>query len=103
LRGGGWLRVWPVVVLAGERLIPQAELQAVVGGLQACLLKRALELRLLALQELQGIGPLRGHMRGHLTAAVDRKTHIDPTEFRRVEPDVELMRAGLRPRCNGDR
>src|SRR5579884_3398012 len=43
-------------ILTGEGLIAQRKLHAVVGRLQARLLQSALELRLLALQQIEGIG-----------------------------------------------
>jgi hypothetical protein len=90
------------LVLPGERLIAQRELQAVVGGSQPCLLKRAFELWLLALQKRERLGPVDGDVRRHLTAGVDAKPHIDPAELGRVEPDVELVGSGLRARRDGD-
>ena len=64
---------------------------------------RALELRLLTLQQIERIGALGGHVRCHLAVVIDGEAHVDATEFGRIEPDVELVGAGLRSRCNGDR
>lgn len=74
-------------------MVAQAELESVVGGLQAGLIERLFKLRLLVLQELQRIGAVGGHVRRHLTAAVHVETYVDAPELRRVEPDVELVGA----------
>ena len=78
-------------------------MQAVIGSLQARLFERALKLRLLTLQELQRVGAVGGHMRGDLAVAIDVKTNVDAAKLGRVEPDVELVGAGLRPRRDRDR
>src|SRR5262245_40810927 len=55
-----------VVVLAGRRLIAQAELQAAVAGLQSGIVQRLLKLWCGLLQHRQRLGLLDGEMRGHL-------------------------------------
>jgi hypothetical protein len=65
------------------------------------LLQRLFNLGLLALQQLKRIGSVRGHVRRHLSVAVDVEAHIDAPELRRIEPNVKLIGAGLRP--GGDR
>src|SRR5262249_48926407 len=92
-----------LATLAGEGLIAQRELQAVIGGFQAGLLERALELRLLTLQELQRFRAVDGDVRGDLAVAVDVEAHLDAAKLGRIEPDVELVGAGLCPRRNRDR
>ena len=42
-------------------------------------------------------------MRGHLAVAVDVEANVDAAELRRIEADVELTGAGLRPRGDSDR
>lgn len=90
------------LILAAHRLIAQAELQAVVAGLQTGLVERLLELRLLILQELQRVGALGRHVRRDLTVAVDFKMDVDAAKLRRIEPNVELIGAGLRLCRDGD-
>src|SRR5580704_6629743 len=96
------LRVAAAAVLAGEGLIAQRELQAVIGGFQPGLLQHAFELRLLVLQQLQRIGAVRRDVRRHLAVAVDVEADIDAAELGRIEPDVELAGAGLGARGDGD-
>lgn len=67
------------------------------------MLERALQLRLLALQELERVGPVDGHVRRHLAVAVHVELHVDAAELGRGERDVELVGAGLRPGRNSDR
>ena len=62
-----------------------------------------LKLRLLTLQERERIGAVGGHMRRHLAVAVDVELHVDAAELGRIEADVELVGAGLRPRRDRDR
>ena len=91
------------VVLSGEGLVAQRELQAVVGGLQAGLFQRAFDLRLLALQQAQGLG--RSTVTWEVTWPLPStlRLNVDAAEFRRIEPDVELAGAGLRLRRDRDR
>ena len=91
------------VLLSGKGLVAQRKLQAIVGGFQSRLLQRALQLRLLALQQLQRVGALDGHVRGHLTVAVDIELHIYAAQFRGRKPYFELIRAVLRAGGYGDR
>lgn len=79
------------VLLPGERLVPQRELEAVVGGLQARLLERLLQLRLLTLQQVQRVGAIGRHVRRHQSIAIDVKTHVDPAQLRRIKTDIELV------------
>ncbi len=90
------------IVLPGEGLVAQRELQAVLGGLQAGLLQRLLQLRLLALQQLQRVGTVHGDVRGHLALAVDAEPHVDAAKLRRIEPDIESIAASLGTRRDGD-
>ena len=123
LRGGAWreigvgddelcvaagLRAGAVLagerlVLTRQRLIAQAELEPVIGGFQARLVERLFELRLLVLQELQRVGAVGGHVRRHLAVAVNIETYVEAPEFRRIEPDFELVGAGLRANSDRDR
>ena len=99
--GLGWAPP-AAAVLAGEGLIAQTELQAVIGGFQPGLLQRAFELRLLALQQLQRIGTVHRDMGRHLAVRADVEADIDAAELGRIEPDVELAGAGLGARGDGD-
>ena len=101
LRAGAVILAGERLVLAGQRLIAQAELEPVIGGFQARLVERLFELRLLVLQELQRVGAIGGHVGRHLAVAVDVETYVDAPELRWIEPDVELIGAGLR--AGGDR
>src|SRR5580704_349570 len=74
-----------VAVLAGEGLIAQRELQAVIGGFQSGLLQRAFELRLLALQQLQRIGAVHRDMGRHLAVVADVEANIDAAKLGRIE------------------
>ena len=101
LRAGAVILAGERLVLAGQRLIAQAELEPVIGGFQARLVERLFELRLLFLQELQRVDAIGGHVGRHLAVAVDVETYVDAPELRWIEPDVELIGAGLR--AGGDR
>jgi len=90
------------LVLTGQRLIAQAELECIIGGFQARLVERLFKLRLLVLQELQRVGAVGGHVRRHLAVAINVETYVDAPEFRRIEPDVELVGAGLRADSDRD-
>jgi len=84
------------LILTGQRLIAQAELESVIGGFEARLVERLFKLRLLVLQKLQRVGAVGGHVRRHLAVAINVEAYVDAPEFRRIEPDVELVGAGLR-------
>ena len=85
-----------VVVAAGLlSLIAQAELQAVVGCLQARVLQRALELLRIAAQEIERCGLLHDQVRGHLALPVHVEADVDAAELRRIEPDLEAAAADL--------
>ena len=52
---------------------------------------RVLKLRLLALQELEGVGAVGGDVGRYLPAATDVEADVDPAKLRRVKPDIELV------------
>jgi hypothetical protein len=83
-------------------LIAQRELQAIISGFEPGLLQRTLQLRLLALQKTQRLGTVDVDMRRHLAVAVDIEPHVNGAELGRVEPDFELIGAGLRMRDDRD-
>jgi len=58
-----------------------------------CLVQRALQLRLVAQQQDQGLGLLDGdvHMRWRIRRPFD--TNLQVAEFRRVEPECQPLRA----------
>ena len=84
------------VVLAGLRLVAQAELQAAAAGLQAGVVQRLLQLRRVLPQHRQRFRLFDREMRRHLAVAVDIDAHIDAAEIGGIEPHFEMGLAALR-------
>src|SRR3954462_9291215 len=75
--------------LAGGTLIAQAELQAVITGLEAGLIECALQLVRVLAQHRQRFRLLHREMRGDLAVAVEIDADVDAAKLRGVEPDFE--------------
>ena len=76
-------------------------MQAIVRSFQAGLLQGVLDLRLLALQQLQRVGAFGRDVGRDLAVAIDIELDVDTPELGRIETDIELIGAGLDAR--GDR
>jgi hypothetical protein len=83
-----------VVLLLVRRLIAQRKLQAVVGGFQTGVLQGALQAGGVAAQQIEGVGAVRDHARGHIAVAVDVEANLDAAELGRIEADLEMVLAG---------
>ena len=88
-----------------RRLLAERELQAAVLSFQPCRLERPLEPTCITLQQLKRFRPVDGEARADLAAFADIETHINASEFRRIEADVELTRTflGTRGDLDGNR
>src|SRR3984893_17473768 len=89
------LRVaWRVVaaVLAGRRLVAQAELQAAVAGLESGVVERLLQLRCVLAQHRQCFRLFDRQMRSDVAIAVDIDANIDAG---RIEPYLEPALAAV--------
>ena len=82
-----------LLVLAGLRLVAQAELQAAAVGRQAGIVERAVQLVGVLAQHLQRFRLFDREMRGHLAVAVDIDAHVDAAEIGGIEPDLETALA----------
>jgi hypothetical protein len=89
--------------VAGEALVAERELEAVVRGLEPGLLQGALELAGVAAQHIEGLRALDEEARGDMAVAVDVEAHVDAAELRRVEPDLEAAAPRLRAGHDLDR
>ena len=92
----GIRRGWRGVLLLAHALVAQRELQAVVGGLQAGILQRALQTGGVVAQQVERVGTIRDQARGHVAVAVDVEPHLDAAELGRIEANLEVVLARLR-------
>jgi hypothetical protein len=97
-RGGRRFEARPWILrsraaLVSALLVPEREAQRIVVEAQAGILQAALERAAVALQKVEGLGPVRGDQRTDPMVVTELEPDFDPAEGCRLELDDQPLDA----------